>query len=164
MAEIALARLKDVLHYDPGTGLFRWLKQLSNKAPVGAIAGTTDVHGYVVIGIDCGEYKAHRLAWFYMTGAMPGSEVDHRDTDPSNNKWPNLRLLSHMANSQNSRRPRINNKTGLLGVHLCKATGRYRASITVDGKCKQLGRFDTPLLAHAAYVNAKRKMHEGNTL
>ena len=146
------------------TGAFVWLQMLSNRGPVGAQAGRVDARGYVAIGLDRRQYKAHRLAWLYMTGEWPALEVDHRDADRANNAWLNLRQLTHRHNMENERKARSTNKSGLLGVHQCRATGRYRAAITVAGRCKQLGRFDTPELAHQAYVNAKRQLHAGNTL
>lgn len=36
--------------------------------------------------------------------------------------------------------------------------------ITVDGKQRHLGVYQTPELAHAAYVDAKRKFHPGCTI
>lgn len=157
-------RLRDVLDYHPETGEFVWRVALSNKAPVGSVAGTHTKRGCIAIGIDRRQYKAHHLAWFWMTGTWPSQEVDHRDTDPTNNRWRNLRDVSRQVNSENLRSAKSTSKTGLLGVHLCRATGRYRASITVSGKCRQLGRFDSPELAHAAYVTAKRQLHAGCTL
>lgn len=163
-AALTPARLREVLSYDAVTGDFVWRVSLSNKSPVGAIAGTKTKRGCLVIGIDRKQHKAHHLAFLYMTGEWPVLEVDHRDTDPTNNRWANLRQVSHQHNAQNARRARVTSKTGTLGVHLCKQTGRYRASITVSGKCKQLGRFDTAEQAHMAYVTAKRQVHAGCTL
>jgi hypothetical protein len=162
--ELNAQRLREVLLYSPISGSFRWCKMLSNKGPVGAVAGRLDSHGHVVIGIDRRLYRANRLAWLYMTGEWPAGEVDHKDTVRENNAWSNLRDVPHAINMQNSRQARSSNAVGLLGVHLCAQTKKYRAAITLNGKCKQLGRFDTPELAHLAYVAAKRVMHEGNTL
>jgi len=164
MAGLTAHRLREVLHYDPATGSFVWLKMLSNKGPVGSAAGRSDVRGYTVIGIDRKLYRAARLAWLWMTGDWPSGEIDHLDTVPSNDAWANLRDVPHAINAQNSRRARSTNTLDVLGVHQCAKTKRYRASITLNGKCKQIGRFDTPELAHAAYVAAKRSIHEGNTL
>lgn len=165
MPELTHESLRQLLRYDPGTGVFHWLVTKGSKRPAGSVAGRPDVRrGDTIITIDGSAYRANRLAWFYMTGSWPVDEVDHKDTDYTNNRWWNLRDVAHAVNSQNSRKARVTNKTGLLGVHQCAATGRFRASITVRGKCKQLGRFDTPELAHAAYIRAKRELHDGCTL
>lgn len=82
-------RLRDVLRYDPATGIFVWVVLLSNKGPIGAAAGSTDKHGYINIGIDNKEYKAHRLAWLYVTSEWPKTGIDHRNGVPSDNRFIN---------------------------------------------------------------------------
>jgi len=98
-----------------------------------------------------------------MTGAWPAGEIDHRDGAPGNNRWSNLRDIPHRQNIENRRRPNRQNKAGLLGVSSSRS-GLYRARITVSGQCLLLGEFATAELAHAAYIDAKRQLHEGNTL
>ncbi|WP_428999737.1 HNH endonuclease signature motif containing protein [Stenotrophomonas maltophilia] len=46
-------------------------------------------------------YRQHRLAWLYMTGQWPSGEIDHINHDRSDNRWHNLRDVSHQANQQN---------------------------------------------------------------
>ena len=53
-------------------------------------------------------------------------------------------------------------ETGVLGV-VC-VNERWIARITVGRKEKYLGSFDTSDQASAAYLSAKRSMHEGCTL
>lgn len=155
-------RLKEVLSYDPDTGLFRWKKSLSNRGPVGAIAGRVTQRGCIVIGIDTRPYKAHRLAFLYINGDWPVNKVDHRDGDPTNNAWENLRDVTQKVNSENARKPRSNNKSGLMGVRTGK--NKFYAHITCSGVNNYLGGYDTAQEAHEAYLAAKRKLHEGNTL
>ena len=65
------------------------------------------------------------------------------------------------TNAQNTRK--AYGKTGYLGVSeaIC---GGYRARIKVGDKTVHLGIHETPKIAHQAYLEAKRKYHEGNTL
>jgi hypothetical protein len=58
-------RLREVLSYDLGTGVFHWKKSLSNKRAVGEIAGVVSKRGCIIIGIDTRLYKAHRLAFLH---------------------------------------------------------------------------------------------------
>jgi hypothetical protein len=157
-------RLREVLHYDPLTGVFTWrVNRRARFGRVGEVAGTiskSDKHIY--ISIDCCRYSAQRLAWFYMTGDWPIFEVDHEDTDPVNNRWRNLRDVPHQTNMQNIRRPRSNNSTGFLGVS--RKRHRFSPRIKVDGKNLYLGTFDTAEEAHAVFLAAKRIHHPGNTL
>ena len=158
-------RLREILRYDPGTGQFACLVTRSNNgAKAGAIAGTRKTNGYVYIQINHRMYLAHRLAWLYMTGEWPSREVDHEDTDPSNNRWSNLRLATSGENSQNQRRPGRRNTSGYLGVSYDKSRGKYAATIGLNGRTIHLGRHDTPEEAHAAYVKAKRELHPFGTI
>ena len=155
-------RLRELLHYEPLTGVFTRLVSTANWAKVGDVAGGKGGKDYLQIGIDNRDYKAHRLAWFYMTGAWPIDQIDHIDGNPVNNRIENLREATNSVNKQNMRKARSDNKSGLLGVG--KNGKKWRAVIGVDGKNKHIGYFDTPELAHAAYLDAKRVLHVGCTI
>ena len=162
---LTLQRLKEVLHYNRRTGLFTWNIKISKKVTVGSTAGTISYFGYIQIGIDKKLYLAHILAWFYVYGVWPTGEIDHKDTDKKNNRIKNLRDVTHANNLQNQVRARTDNKsTKLLGVTFDKYRGTYMAKICTDKKYKFLGRFETPELAHAAYVKTKRKYHSTCTI
>lgn len=160
-------RMKERLHYDPETGIFTWrLDQPSCGLAAGDVAGSTSiVDGYHRIGVDGdSQRQAHRLAFLYMTGAMPpeGVDVDHMNGVRNDNRWANLRQLSRSENMQNLQAPHADNKSGFLGV--APARERFAAYIRANKKNKYLGTFDTPQEAHAAYVAAKRVLHAGNML
>jgi hypothetical protein len=162
-ADLSAERLRELLHYDQTTGAFTWRVFRGRTAKAGDQAGSI-VDGYVKIMVDGRTYTAGRLAVVYVTGAWPASEVDHRDTDRSNNRWLNLRDVPHATNVENQRSARVTNKVGFLGVSKHHRSERYRARIRVAGKLKPLGWFDTPEDAHEAYKAAKRLFHDGNTL
>lgn len=129
----------------------------------GQIAGSPKGDGYIRICVDQRDYKAHRLAWLFMTGEWPAGDIDHINGNREDNRWANLRVVTCAMNAQNRRKAHSNNKsTGVLGVS--KDRGRFMASIFVDGKSRKLGRFLTVEEAEAAYLNAKRKHHPGCTL
>jgi hypothetical protein len=149
------ARLRALLHYDRETGEFLWLKRMNPRVHAGHIAGTLTRDRYRVIAINGRPYRAHRLAWLYMTGQWCSRVIDHRDGDPSNNRWSNLRRATKSQNSANRRIPR-NNAWGLKGVS--RHRGRWCATICRKGRRHYLGSFPTPQAAHAAYVKAARKL------
>lgn len=155
--------LRSILMYDEKTGVFRWRATRSNRAKKVALAGSFS-RGYVWIRINGKLYAAHQLAWLYVTGEPAHSQIDHIDGVRHNNRFSNLRKASYELNAQNLRTARVTSKTGLLGVYLCKQTGRYRARIRANGVVHHLGRHATAEEAYAVYVEAKRKLHEGNTL
>jgi len=151
---VTRARLRELLHYDPDTGEFRWLARVTKWIKPGDMAGTVD-QGYRRITIAGRHYRAHHLAWFYMKGKWCPQVIDHRDGDPSNNRWANLRPATRWQNSANKRLYR-NNACGLKGV--CRERSGWRATIYKDGQRHHLGNFPTPQEAHAAYVKAAREL------
>lgn len=154
-------RLKELLHYEPETGVFTWLAT-RGPARKGGIAGCLDPSGYFKICVLYQQNWAHRLAWFYMTGVWPDGEIDHIDLNRSNTKWSNLRDGTKTNNIQNSIRSRKSNVLGVLGV--TRNRGKFSASITVDGKKRHLGSFVTQEQAHDVYLKAKRDLHPGCTI
>jgi hypothetical protein len=87
---VTQTRLKELLEYDPETGIFRWRIKPSNRVRVGQIAGNLDTYGNRQIRIDNKSYLAHRLAVLYVTGSWPTEDIGHRDLDNDNNAWGNL--------------------------------------------------------------------------
>ena len=80
--------------------------------------------------------------------------VDHIDHNPNNNQRSNLRFATVSQNLHN-RGPNKNSTTGVKGVYLNKANGRYKAQIRVEGKYYYLGYFDT--IPEAAVVVQKKR-------
>lgn len=154
---ITTDRLREVLNYDPTTGAFTWLVRTSSRIHVGDIAGRADPLGYRKIRVDGREYLAHRLAFLFMTGDWPADEIDHRDGEPSNNAWTNLREATRSQNTANTRLRK--NKTLPKGVSFRASSGRYIAQIVIHRETKYLGSFATPEDAHRAYLHAARLFH-----
>ena len=146
-------RLKEVFRYDPISGIFTRLIATSNNVKVGDVAGTPNELGYLLICIDGHRYRAHRLAWLYMTGRWPVDEIDHVESNPRDNRFAKLREATHAQNMANCRKPSTN-RSGLKGVSWDAINQRWRASISVRGKSINLGRFSTKRLAHTAYLKA----------
>lgn len=150
------AHLLSVLSYSKEAGEFVWLVD-SGRAFKGNVAGHIRKDGYVSIIIGKRQYKAHRLAWFYVTGAWPKGRLDHEDNCQSNNRWGNLRPATHSQNMAN-RKVNSNSATGFKGVS--KRGGRFRAYVNKDGKRYWLGQYPTAAAA-AAVAQAKSKELHG---
>ena len=157
---ITQERLKELLSYDPLTGVFLWMVKRCNKRP-GDVAGCNKNRNYTVVYVEGRFYRAHRLAWFYMTGGW-AEEIDHKNGIKTDNSFSNLRDVTHSVNGQNQRKARSDNKLGFLGVS--KRRGGFRSVIKANGKYLHLGDFKTPELAYSAYLEAKRKLHPGCTI
>ncbi len=154
------SKLKEVLNYDPLTGLFTWMISPRSMTRIGDAAGCAS-RGYIVIGVLGVQYLSHRLAFLYMNGRWP-SEIDHINGIKADNRWLNLREATRTTNMQNRRGPNKNNKVGFLGVS--KDKSNFQAQIKTDGIARHLGNYKTPELAHEAYIEAKRKLHPFGTI
>jgi len=163
---ITQTRLKALLSYNSETGVFVWLQQRHPRYPIGSQAGISETrvpgYGYIIICLDGIPYKAHRLAWLYVTGQHPKNQIDHINGDKLDNAFANLRDVSQAINNQNRRRANATSRTNTLGVFM---RGEYfSARIRVGKRLIYKGVFKTSEEAHAAYVKAKRELHEGCTL
>lgn len=155
-------QLREILSYDPDSGLFRWLVTRKGASKSKA-AGSKMTHGYIAIRIDGKDYTAHRLAWLYVYGVEPSGYIDHINGDRSDNRIVNLRDVSQVVNMQNVYAAKSNSKTGLRGVSWHAQRKKYTARIKSGARYLSLGLHDTPEAAHAAYMEAKRRLHEGCT-
>jgi HNH endonuclease/AP2 domain len=148
-------RLKELLHYDPETGVFTWIATKARRVSNGDVAGgicrlkRSSGLSYRLINIDRMPRGAHRLAWLYVYGYIP-RQIDHIDGDGLNNRISNLRPCSNTQNRANTGRT-IANHSGFKGVSWSKNAKRWRS--TINSGCRQihLGYFDSPESAHAAY-------------
>ncbi len=161
-ADLSAESLRELLHYDLETGLFTRIGKAGRKGKIGAAVGWEDKDGYIQVGVLCRNYRAHRLAWLYVTGDWPREDVDHINGIRGDNRWSNLRAVTRAVNMQNVRRARKDSSIGLIGVE--KNGGGYSARIKTSTERLYLGFFDTPEEAHAAYLDAKRRLHEGCTI
>lgn len=155
---ITQEQLREVLSYNPDTGEFRWRVKTAQRIKVGDVAGSINRKGYRRITVDGKSYAAARLAFLYMTGAWPKNEADHRDTDPGNDRWENLRDATPAQNCHNRRR-HSDNATGVKGVTWHKATGKYQVKIMVNGRQIHLGVTENLHLAGYMYQLAAVGYH-----
>ena len=140
-------RLKQLLAFDPEAGVFFW-RDNYHKRRIGLPAGTVTRSGHIRISVDGTAYLAHRLAWLYVHGEMP-KLIDHINQNPADNRLRNLRPASRRENRLNSKIG-SNNKSGHTGVCWHAVTRKWRAFISVGGRPKHLGVFDTVESAVAA--------------
>jgi hypothetical protein len=158
MSDLTQERLRELLHYDPDTGIFTWLVT-HHRICVGDRAGYINRSGcqpWRYIMIDQRGYRASRLAWFYMTGEWPVPEIDHRDRNPINDAWDNLHLATSTQNSVNQRMRR-DNRSGFKGVHPYGT--RFIARTRINGKYLHLGIFNTAEEAAAEYNRVRLTAH-----
>ncbi len=124
--------LKEWVNYDKETGLFVAVKK-SKGRNVGDVCGSKIKTGYLRFNV-CGVLNySHRLAFLYMTGEFPANEIDHINHIKNDNKWSNLRQVTHKENHKN--RPMYkNNKIGCFGIKKPKGEKKWVAIMYDDGK------------------------------
>jgi len=177
--DLTAQRLRELLDYAPGTGAFTWRPRPTEMfrgpraGPIwhtrycGKRAGHVNrIVGYESIRIFDRSYWSHRLAWLHVYGEWPVGEVDHINGDRLDNRIANLRACDRQVNAQNMRR-RPKDDGVLLGVHRVvtrNLSKPFTAKIYVSGRSHHLGYFATEAQAHAAYLDAKRRLHRGCTI
>jgi hypothetical protein len=155
-SSLSRERLQEVLDYDPDTGIFKW-KVSRGGSMAGNVAGCVGAFGYRLISVDYILYQAHRIAWFYMTGAWPNNLIDHINGNPSDNRFSNLRQATKSENNQNSRSSR--GSSVFRGVSWRANRNKWRAVIMVGKKQYYLGHFEDEKEAAEAYQSARRRLH-----
>ncbi|EDV1300513.1 hypothetical protein AAC69_002599 [Salmonella enterica subsp. enterica serovar Hadar] len=149
---LPLAEYQKKFDYDPETGIFTWNSGSRKGKPAG---GRNDSGISLSMGVH-GKYKAHRVAWLYMTGEDPGDLlIDHKDQDPWNNTWSNLRKATNKENSSNSSGWE-NNSTGVKGIYK-RAEGKFEARIRANGERISVGTFGSLEEAESAIKEAREK-------
>lgn len=115
-----------------------------NRKYAGQPAGMRNPNGYLSIRVADGRvFRAHRIIWKMMTGNDP-NVVDHINGNTRDNRWLNLRSVTHSVNCRNASK-RVDNTTGSAGIFYCPHLKRkpWRVRITVDRKNRNLGYFST---------------------
>lgn len=158
-------RLRELLSYDSETGVFLRVARTSNRIKAGDKAGTRRPDGYLKVSVDGHQFLAHRLAWFYVHGFWPQHQIDHINGDRSDNRIANLRDVPPTLNQQNQRRAHSRNaSSGLLGASWDRRKAKWVAQMSCGKASKHIGYFNTKDEAAAAYLTAKRRLHEGCTI
>lgn len=156
---IAHCQLKELLSYDPVTGIWTWLHpEQMNRKHIDAVAGTISVHGYRIITFSGTKYRSARLAWFYMTGEWPKDDIDHINKDKADDRWSNLRDILHSDNALN-RDLQSNNASGVRGVHWDSSRSKWFVQVKKDGVNHFIGRYDDFDEAIAARDLAAIELH-----
>ena len=142
-------------------GTFIWKKKRAQRTKIGDIAGSKNGHGYINIDVTIDGIghcvKAHRLAFLLHHGWLP-IEVDHEDTNRSNNRISNLREAVGGGNAHNASK-RNDNTSGYKGVSWNNRNKKWIAYINVNRKRKYLGYFTCKIEAAKAYDKAARELH-----
>lgn len=112
-------------------------------------ARAIDGHYYAICKINGKNVMMHRL----LLDAQNGQIVDHADRNGLNNMLSNIRIATLAQNAANSK-IRSDNTSGVKGASWDVSRKKWKAVIGINGKKKNLGRFDTAEAAGEAYRKA----------
>lgn len=161
---VSIELLRDLIDYNPETGEMVRKKRTSNRISVGDRAGTLRPDGYLKISICNKSLLAHRAAWAIHHGKWPDGEIDHINGCRADNRIANLRDVSPQVNQQNRRSAKNSSVSGRIGITYHKRLGKWQAQIMTPSGYNYLGVFDSDEDAFNAYLEAKRKLHQGCTI
>ena len=153
-------RLKELLHYDPDTGLLH-RKTSIRGANKGDVAGKDYQGGYLMLSVDSKAYLVHRLIFLYIIGKPPDRQVDHINHIRSDNRWCNLRDVTQSENQRNALMMK-RNKSGFTGVSWNIKSKKWQVTIMIDRKNKNLGHYKSKEDAIKARIEANKKYGYSN--
>lgn len=160
--DLSAQEIRSLLDYCPQTGIFTWLPRPDipkwTGKWAGKVAGRVGHHGYIEIGVYDRPRKAHRLAWLWMTGEWPASDIDHINGDRADNRWENLREATASQN-QHNRAAEKRNKSGFKGVSWSKQNKKWQVHIMSRNRRYFVGFYDDKKAAAAAYKKMARALH-----
>ena len=140
-------------------GKLYWAKKPAKNIAAGAEAGHRIVErsGYKTVRLLGKAYKLHRIVWVLHHGEIPeGMQIDHINGDAADSRIENLRLATASQNQENRR---------CRGTYFCNTHKKWFAKIQVRKTTRRtIGAFATEAEAHAAYLAAKRELHEFCTI
>ena len=168
--------LRQLLDYDPDTGLMLWRERDASLFAPGRygsevtcrawntqFAGaeafiTRDVDGYRVAGFGGRLLKGHRVAFAVHHGRWPVGDLDHINGVRDDNRIANLREVTSQQNARN-RRSCVGSTSRFKGVAWKAKDRRWQASIGDCGKYHHIGSFACETSAAIAYDRAARVLH-----
>lgn len=153
-----ITRLKQLLNYDPLTGILTWKKN-HFSVKIGQIAGAVDDRGYRRISVNGKSYLAHRIAWTFIHDAWPNNQIDHINGNRDDNRATNLRDVTNRTNIINSYKHRNGKLPGATYLKRLKQRKHpWQAQIRMNGRQTFLGCFATKEEAHKAYMKVYNEL------
>lgn len=171
MTAITSEVVRELLDYDPETGVMIWRKRDRKwfKSD-GSFATWNTRFAGTRAGNDCesgkGRYRSrkigmfgrlqseHRVVWLWMSGEPLPEQIDHVNRNATDNRWSNLRASSCGENSRN-RSKYSSNGSGVTGVKWHAPNSKWLAVVDRDGTRHNLGSF-SDIADAAAAVKAFR--------
>jgi hypothetical protein len=156
------AIVKELLDYDPETGVLTWKPRLRNNPwnakyagkPAGSKQTNKNLKSYLGVAIFQKRHLAHRVIFLYCYGELPENDIDHINGNGLDNRLINLRKATRSENLKNQRKS-YKNTSGVTGVSWHRASNKWRSTIKTLQKQFHLGAFDNFIDAVCARKSAE---------
>ncbi len=145
----------EVVYVNRFGDLWRWTWPKSSAPKFRKIETKIHSTGYIYPGIGGNRVRQHRIiasAYLGLDITDLKIQVDHRNGIRHDNRFENLRLVTHQQNQFNY--------TKALGYSWDKQNNKWQAKIKLDGRTIYLGRFVIEEDARQAYLDAKLIHHK----
>ena len=152
MKSLTQDRLRELLEYHPETGKFIWRVAPTPNIKAGSVAGYARTNGTNRIQIDDATYSAGPLAIFFATGSWPTGRLIYLNGDRSDARLLNLVEQPSPVALKIARQA---DPQGFRGVSFHKREGKYQAHVTVNGRQRYVGLYETPQAAQGALREAR---------
>ncbi len=127
-------------------GVLVWKRNANGGKKVGDLVGLSTLKSghqncFLTFSGKLVGYSVGQIAWFLYTKKWPDGEIDHKDCDPKNNLFKNLRIASRgeqCVNRAAGRKGRVNK-----GVYKRGYGEKWSAQIWIDKRCVNLGTFNS---------------------
>jgi len=133
--DFVLRTLLSFSQYDPDSGTFVRTYRRRGNIPnqiIGQPVGFDKGGGYIWIYLVDRLFHMSSLVWAIETGTWPQEDLDHRNGQPGDNRFENLRVAGCDLNNKNKKLMK-NNKTGHNGITISGKTGKYIVEIRSKG-------------------------------
>lgn len=157
-SQMTQERLRELVHYNPETGLLYRKKITGGSVKVGDVVGAPHSEGYIQCRVDNVKDYAHRFIWLYVYGYWPKGTIDHINRNRADNRLCNIREATYTENNHNKSISK-NNTSGHPGVYWSERDGKHRVQITIQRKNIYIGSFKCKEEAIAARKAAEAKYY-----
>lgn len=124
-------------------GKIYWKIKAAARITIGDHAGTPHNTGYLNVMYKGKKYQVHNIIYEMHNGPIPpGMIVDHDDRNRANNYPSNFKLTTRAGNMRNKSKDK-RNTSGVTGVGWYEKLQKWNARISINGKLKHLGYFNT---------------------
>lgn len=138
--------LRKLFYYDETNGCLRWNGNRDSEGITkGDRAAIQGQDGYMHVNCFGKKHKEHVIIYKLVYGAVP-LQIDHTNHDRTDNRLSNLRAVTELKQN-------LANRKGWRDGHkgVSQVGHRFKAIITIDGKTRHIGTYDTSEEAARAY-------------